>query len=90
MSTGEVKITGTLCQAAMLHVAMPNSTTGDGRCARPNPICGEVVAIIMMLRSLIRAFIQRPMTAFMNSIFSSSNWRQFAAKSFTTLPWWST
>ena len=43
MSTGEVKITGTLCQAAMLHVAMSNSTTGDGRCARPNPICGEVV-----------------------------------------------
>ena len=43
VSTGEVKITGTLCQAAMLHVAMSNSTTGDGRCARPNPICGEVV-----------------------------------------------
>ena len=43
VSTGEVKITGTLCQAAMLRVAMSNSTTGDGRCARPNPICGEVV-----------------------------------------------
>ena len=43
VSTSEVKITGTLCQAAMLRVAMSNSTTGDGRCARPNPICGEVV-----------------------------------------------
>ena len=43
MSAGEVKITGTLCQADILHVAIAKFTTGDGRYARPNPICGEVV-----------------------------------------------
>ena len=43
MSAGEVKITGTLCQAAILHVAIAKFTTGDGRYARLNPICGEVV-----------------------------------------------